>query len=194
MLFARLISSMPKRAPSICGWIPTERKKEKGNKKHFHGSSAAHISLFIPVCNVYTSTNLLCQPNRNVCSVCGTVCWCTGVWMVSSFLKAQTKGRTLFTKLTVIQLLETLIHWSLDTTSLSLLLCLSVHTHGNTKKLIQIYWQQLFCSVLSERKESLSFSEWQDEPLMEAMQSCRGHWRTQTLRKITDCRLWKHTG
>ncbi len=169
------------------------REKEREEKKHFHGSSAAHISLFIPVCNVYTSTNPLCQPNRNVCSVCGTVCWCTGVWMVSSFLKAQTKGRRLFTKLTVIQLLETLIHWSLDTTFLSLSFSLCTRTETQ-KKLIQIYWQQFFCSVLSERKESLSFSERQDEPLMEAMQSCRGHRRTQTLRNMTDCRHWKHTG
>lgn len=70
MLFARLISLMPKRATDEF----QQRERKKRGKKHFHGSSAAHISLFILVCNVYTSTNPLCQPNRNVCSVCGTVC------------------------------------------------------------------------------------------------------------------------
>lgn len=164
---------MPKRATSTCRRFPTEGKKR--GKKHFHGSSAAHISLFILVCNVYTSTNPLCQPNRNVCSVCGTVCWCTGVWMVSSFLKAQAKGRTLFTKLTVMQLWRrSFIDLLIPLLSFSRSVFLCTHTETQ-KKLIQIYWQQLFCSVLSERKESLSFTERQDEPLMEAMQSCRGH-------------------
>lgn len=147
--------------------------RDKKRKEHFHSDPPAHISLFISVCNVYTSTNPLCQPDRNARCVCGTVCWCTGVRMVSAFLKAQTKGRTLFTKLTVIRRSETRSLISRYLFCLSVL-C-SVFTHRNATKLIQIYWQQLFCSVSSERK-GIPLSYRTTGRADEAMQSCGVHW------------------
>lgn len=58
--------------------------------------------------------------------------------------------------------------------SIPLLSVCLLRTHRNATNLIQIYWQQLFCSVSSERKGIL-LSYWTTGQADEAIQSCEVH-------------------